>query len=196
MLGPGRVTTLASRCEQFAVAGTGCVRQKARRKGVFYLLLHVSMRRLGDYRNVLSSVFVRYCRLLGNTPLRHLCPGLSKSCRFLPGRDPQDGGLCFEAQVPLGLPLIIVWTHATDSTWKETEADKCGWNSPINLGEAALGSISKRVCDPCHRTAGIRFWCRTEAGAGFCFCAVLVWVTCEDTVLVQPFGGARFRSHG
>ncbi|CAE7685954.1 unnamed protein product [Symbiodinium pilosum] len=54
VLGPGRVTTIASRCEEFA-SGTACTR-------------------LGEYRNVLSSVFVRYCR------------------------DPADGGLCFDVQ--------------------------------------------------------------------------------------------------
>ncbi|OLP87998.1 hypothetical protein AK812_SmicGene30716 [Symbiodinium microadriaticum] len=54
VLGPGRITTLATTCEEFDT-GSSCSR-------------------LGEYRDVVSSVFLRYCRRA------------------------DDGGLCFDAQ--------------------------------------------------------------------------------------------------
>ncbi|CAE7858139.1 unnamed protein product [Symbiodinium microadriaticum] len=71
VLGPGRITTLATTCEEFdtgsscsrpAVRAAMCTgvrgeRPAGRRRAVVALA-----RRLGEYRDVVSSVFLRYCR--------------------------------------------------------------------------------------------------------------------------------------
>ena len=128
VLGPGRITTLATTCEEFdtgsscsrpAVRAAMCTgvrgeRPAGRRRAVVALA-----RRLGEYRDVVSSVFLRYCRGAQSGGERagrerestapslrpaQLSLSLSLSlslclCAVQRGRRADDGGLCFDAQV-------------------------------------------------------------------------------------------------